>query len=484
MIRFGVVFLVAVIMAALHGVTSGAGLGPLPLVSVALADDGDDGGGDNGGGDDGGGDDGGGDDGGDDGDGDDGGGGDDGGDDDGRDDDGHGHGTVGGGEGGGDDSSSNSDGGGDFDFLLRFFDELLGDGRDIIEDEIIAFGQPDLTSRQRSALNGAGFVILSEHALGAIGGTLLRFSLPSGLDAEDALDLARELVPDALFDFHDLFAASGIGCADCWGAKVIQIERLSGNTCRRGAPIAIIDAGVQSGHPTLSGARITTRTFLQADEALAFNPHGTAIAALLVGESAPGAAPLAPGAHVLSGAVFRRIDDATRADAVAVLRALNWAMRSGARVVAMSLAGAENRVLHRGIQVAARRANFVAAAGNAGPHADPAFPAAFPEVIATTALDARLRAYRDANRGDYVELAAPGVGIVSAAGDGARKTWSGTSFAVPFVAAALLRARAETGGDPEAARALLAASARDLGARGRDPVYGHGLVQSPGERCW
>ncbi|MEL7173696.1 MAG: S8 family serine peptidase, partial [Pseudomonadota bacterium] len=125
----------------------------------------------------------------------------------------------------------------------------------------------------------------------------------------------------------------------------------------------------------------------------------------------------------------------------------------------------------------------VAAAGNGGPRSAPAFPAAYPEVLAVAAVDRRLRPYRKGNRGSYIDLAAPGVDVLSAGGS-ATRTWSGTSFAVPYVAAALLRARALTKGDAAAAKRLLKEGARDLGAPGRDEVFGHGLVQSPGDRCW
>ncbi|MEL7347439.1 MAG: S8 family serine peptidase, partial [Pseudomonadota bacterium] len=168
---------------------------------------------------------------------------------------------------------------------------------------------------------------------------------------------------------------------------------------------------------------------------------------------------------------------------VAVLRGLDWAVSSRARIVSLSLAGGDNRALERAIRSVARRINIVAAAGNGGRRSAPVYPAAYPEVLAVAAVDRRLRPYRNGNRGEYIDLAAPGVEVVSAGG-GATRIWSGTSFAVPYVTAALLRARALTDGDAAAAKELLLAGARDLGAPGRDEVFGHGLVQSPGDRCW
>ncbi|MEL6279490.1 MAG: S8 family serine peptidase, partial [Pseudomonadota bacterium] len=149
----------------------------------------------------------------------------------------------------------------------------------------------------------------------------------------------------------------------------------------------------------------------------------------------------------------------------------------------MSLEGPANAALEIGVRALARRSAVVAAAGNGGPNASPSYPAAYPEVIAVSAVDQRLRPYRLGTRGAYVELAAPGVDIRSAGPDGGTERWSGTSFAAPFVAAALLRSLRETGGDAAAARTLLAQDARDIGARGRDPIFGYGLLQVPPGDC-
>jgi hypothetical protein len=208
------------------------------------------------------------------------------------------------------------------------------------------------------------------------------------------------------------------------------------------------------------------------------------VAALIVGRPAPGLAPLAPGAALLVAEAFALRGDDPRADAAAIVASLDWAVARRARVIGMSLAGPPNQLIALAVRAAASRANIVAAAGNFGPEAPPAHPGALPEVTAVGAVDARRRAWRGANRGDYLELVAPGVGVTSAGPGGSVQAWTGTSFAVPFAMSALLRARAETGGDPAGARRLLASRAEDLGAPGRDEATGHGLVRAPGTRCW
>lgn len=90
-----------------------------------------------------------------------------------------------------------------------------------------------------------------------------------------------------------------------------------------------------------------------------------------------------------------------------------------------------------------------------------------------TAVDARGRVWRRATRGPHVDFAAVGVRISL----GREHSLTGTSYAAPVVAGLL--ARRLPGPDPNQARLAqgdLEARARDLGAPGRDPVYGAGLV--------
>lgn len=359
-------------------------------------------------------------------------------------------------------------------------------GRDhVVRGELVLLSAP-LDERQREALRRRGFRVISEDSLAAFGARVVRLAAPRGLDETDALALASSLIREAVIDFNHLYTPGGSLCdgSACWGHRPTGLISLPPGGCARSLPLAIIDTGVARGEPALAGARIVTQRFLRAGAAPAPPDHGTAVAALLVGEPAPGVPPLAPGARLLVAEVFAIENGQPHADAVSVLRAIDWAVRNGAGVIALSIEGAPNRALAFAVAAGAGAATLVAAAGNGGPNGLPAYPAAYPEVIAVSAVDARLRPYRNGTRGDYVELAAPGVDIVSAAPGGATRSWSGSSFAVPYVAAAILRALAQTGGDHQAARNLLARTAEDLGPRGRDPVYGHGLLRSTARRCY
>ncbi len=367
--------------------------------------------------------------------------------------------------------------------LRDLFGIEVAANRDVAAREILGIG---LNRADLSGLAAAGFAVLSTDALGSLGATLHRFRTPEGLDLPTALTTAGRVAPGATFDFNHLYSESAGSCAagGCWGASLVRLAAPPTNGCARGAPIAMIDTPVDVRHPTLRGAAVTRRPFLSEGLVPAPADHGTAVAALLVGRIASDATPLAPGARLLAAETFAMREGKVRADAAAVLRGLDWSVGGGARVVGLSLTGADNVLLGWAVGRAARRTNLIAAAGNDGPRADPAFPAAYPQVVAVAAVDARIRVWRRGNRGGYVELAAPGVDVISAAPGGGVSRWTGTSFAVPYAIAAMLRARAETRGDPLAARRLLASVAQDIGPPGRDEASGYGLVRAPGRRCW
>jgi subtilisin family serine protease len=171
-----------------------------------------------------------------------------------------------------------------------------------------------------------------------------------------------------------------------------------------------------------------------------------------------------------------------------MLQALHWLKKSGVAVVNLSLAGPDDELLHHAVQELTRSGTVVvAAAGNEGPAAPPSYPAAYEEVIAVTAVDRNLAAYRYANRGDHIDLAAPGVDVWTALPGRREGPQTGTSFAVPYVTAVVAVALPQSGlapnDDPAAAKrrvlAQLDGNVRSLSSDGRDPIFGAGLVQAP-----
>ena len=165
-----------------------------------------------------------------------------------------------------------------------------------------------------------------------------------------------------------------------------------------------------------------------------------------------------------------------------IMRAIDWHFDQGVRVVNVSLAGPYNKILDRGLHAAADRGMvIVAAAGNDGAGAPPRYPAAFDFVIAVTAVDADLRAYDRAPRGDHIDFAAPGVDVFVPVGGGRYLT--GTSISAPFVTALIAADPASRNlRSAREARDNLSRSTLDLGAIGRDDTFGTGLATARSPR--
>lgn len=247
----------------------------------------------------------------------------------------------------------------------------------------------------------------------------------------------------------------------------------STSTPRTGGTIAIIDGVVDTTHSALAGAGVGQKIVV-ADSRV--SSHGTAVASLLVGSGKVQG--VAQGARLLSFAAMSPAGKTGSLQSASewVAEAMDEAIRARPDVLSMSLGGPRDPVVERLVNAAAGKGiTIIAAAGNGGPRAKPVWPAAYPTVIAVTATDKENKIYRNANQGDYVEIAAPGVGLIAATREGYGMV-TGTSFSTAVLAGAALRLkRAHPGG----MRSYMRQSARDLGAPGRDPVFGYGMVQLP-----
>jgi subtilisin family serine protease len=162
----------------------------------------------------------------------------------------------------------------------------------------------------------------------------------------------------------------------------------------------------------------------------------------------------------------------------AVAAALAWLLSEQVPVVNISLVGPANRTLEQVVKRAiAKGMLLVAAVGNDGPAAPPLYPAAYADVVAVTAIDARGLVIPEACRGPHVAFAAPGSEMAVASASTGFTVARGTSFASPLVAGTLAASMRTP--DPSAAQLAVAALARraaDAGAPGRDAVYGWGIV--------
>ena len=346
-------------------------------------------------------------------------------------------------------------------------------GRDYVPDEVVV---ANLADDARDDIGRFGFVVLQEEQLGSLGLTITRLRVPRQMTAPTARTLLTSRYPGVLVDLNAIYRPQGqlVLPPRDYPAKLIGWGDAP-RGCGEGLRIGLLDTAVDTGLPGLRGARIVQQSFLPPGAGTASTEHGTAIAAILVAQPSGGGAGLLPGAELaVAGAFGADADGIPIADVMALVGGLDWLVGSRTPVVNMSFAGEANAVVALALrQVTAGRAIVVAAVGNGGPTAPPAFPADQPGVIGVTAVDNQSRPFADANRGDHIDFAAPGVRVWTPG-----HFHTGTSFAAPFVTAAVA-ARLSHGAAADAGEIAdsLAATAIDLGRPGKDPVFGRGLIQ-------
>lgn len=345
-------------------------------------------------------------------------------------------------------------------------------------DEVISRG---LSAADLTALEAEGFVRLHETSL-RDGDPLHRLRKPPALTLDQARERLRETGADADFN-HYYRSETGAPANPCRGSECLAREMIDWPEVQDcGAPprVGMIDTGLNPDHATLREARLVVHR-LDQGAAASGAVHGTAVAALLVGDRGSRSPGLVPHLPLIAVDAFYRDRNDERADAFALVEALDWLAAQEVRIINLSLAGPDNELLAQKVRaLEAAGVLMVAAAGNGGPRAAPAYPAAYDEVLAVTAVDRRGQVYRRAGRGEHIDIAAPGVDVWTAASISGARTKTGTSFATPFVtAAAALLVQAEPDLPPAKLRNLLRESARDLGAEGHDAVFGHGLLTPP-----
>lgn len=347
------------------------------------------------------------------------------------------------------------------DLRQRAIRKLLRENRDTIEadargdlarrGELLVQGA---TAAQIAALGDAGFAVLSSEEIEGLDFVVTRLAVPERLPLAKAESLARELAPGADISADNLHYQSGSQALSATPASN-ALAPVALQAARIGTEVGMID-----GAPGKGISVIARKGF--ATGAPAPSNHGSAVASLLQRAGV---------ARVRVADVYGT--DPAGGNALAIAKALGWLVSSGSKVVTISLVGPKNSVVERAVGAARKKGVVVVAAvGNDGPAAPPAYPASYPGVVAITGVDGRNRALIEAGRALNLDYAAPGADIYALNAKGKRVEWRGTSFAAPL-AAARLAAALSRGGNW---RSTLDAEAQDLGKRGTDATYGRGLL--------
>lgn len=223
-----------------------------------------------------------------------------------------------------------------------------------------------------------------------------------------------------------------------------------------GVTVAVVDTGIDSGHPDLKGRVIARNTF-EGETELDPAPHGTHVAGIIAAqEDEGGIAGVAPGVTLLD-AVTRLhegegSDEVYNEDGPSIAESIIWSVDQGADVINMSFGYRVSKLgLVDFVVVAAavyyarsHDVSLVAAAGNCGcDEPSPVVPAALDGVLAVGAAENGPDLWGNSSRWSGVNLLAPGAEIVSTVPGGEYGTKSGSSMAAPHVAATAAIVRAQ-----------------------------------------
>jgi len=365
----------------------------------------------------------------------------------------------------------------------------LANERRLVPDEVLVALVNAVTPAQITALQRRHRLTpVEQHTFQLAGTTLMRWRIPdrrSVATVVRALERDRAVAsvqPNYLFtmqdDAKDDAKPAAPGGMPQYALGKLRLPQAHDLVKGDDVRVAVIDSGIDAASPELAGS--VAETFDTLATPMKPHKHGTAIAGLIAAHGKLTGA--APDARILAVRAFDPDGDAAKGTTFNILKGLDWAAAHGARVINMSFAGPNDPELHRSLAAAHKKGIvLVAAAGNAGAKSPPLYPAADPDVIAVTATDADDKLFEQSNRGDYVAIAAPGADILVVNADGGYEALSGTSFSAAEVSGIVaLMLQREPALSPDKARDILMATAKDLGPKGRDPLFGAGLADAYG----
>ena len=275
-----------------------------------------------------------------------------------------------------------------------------------------------------------------------------------------------------------------------WALTALKAETVHQSTRGSGVTVAVIDTGVKSSHTDFDGILSGTDFVAPGTSANDENGHGTHVAGIIgaVYNNKKGIAGMAPKAKILPVRVLDRNGSGTTAN---VAKGVLYAVSKGAKVINLSLGTTASSTALQSAVAEAIRKNVlvVAAAGNRGCGllgSPTEYPAAYPGVVGVGAVTQSLQRASFSSCGSWVDVAAPGQGIVStmirsSVGLGCASTAdyctiSGTSMAAPYVAASGALAIEERGWSQSTVASRLESTATDLSPTGKDRNTGAGFI--------
>jgi thermitase len=361
---------------------------------------------------------------------------------------------------------------------------------------------PTATAAQRAALHAAEGATLANR-LDWLNVDVVR--LPAGLDppraalayganpvvryAEPNYQFALLSIPNdtnfpQMYDLHNTGQSGGTPNADIRAPEGWDLAFGAGSfPSSGGVRVGIVDTGIDSTHVDVGAKMKACAQSLLAIGTVVSgactddNMHGTHVAGTIAAftNNGQGVAGVAPNADL---AICKALNAGGIGWTTDIVACIKWLRTTGgARVISMSIGGTSSTATFDAELSAAYAAGvlLVAAAGNDG-NGTLNYPAAHPDVMSVAATDNKDARASFSNCNADVEIAAPGVNILSTIPGGQYATLSGTSMATPHVSGAAAVVMAKKGLTAAQTRSLLNSTADDRGPTGRDTCFGYGRL--------
>jgi thermitase len=308
--------------------------------------------------------------------------------------------------------------------------------------------------------------------------------------AEPNLVLRATAVPNdplfaELYGFNNTGQTGGRPDADIDAPEGWDAAGLGGFPASGGVKIGIVDTGIDQTHPELSGKTVDCGAafggVVTSGVCTDDNMHGTHVAGTIAAKAnnGTGVAGVAFNSSLsICKALYTAAGTGLTSD---VANCITWVHGKGAKVISMSLGGGDSTTLHQAVQGAwenggATGSVLVAAAGNDG-DSTVSYPAGYAEVVSVAATDHNDARASFSNTNPDVEIAGPGVNVLSTIPGGQYAELSGTSMATPHVSGVTgVLWQLFPGSTASSIRSRLDGAVDDLGPAGRDSTFGFGRV--------
>lgn len=290
-------------------------------------------------------------------------------------------------------------------------------------------------------------------------------------ESDDETEVAGEFIPNDLAADQD--ALRRLGAPAAWAVSTGE-----------GIRIAVLDTGIDQDHEDFVGKVAMQANFSASPTLDDLHGHGTHVAGI-AGAASNNGVGIAGAGGAATLMIGKVLGDDGKGSTAALVDGIVWAANQGARVINISVTLKKpSLALQEAINFAERKNALVIAAAGQKRGAAKVYPAAFDNVLAVTAVDADNGLMPTAAHGNWVDVAAPGVGIYATLPNHPNTTQqlgygvlSGSSAAAPFVAgeAALLFKALGPDATASQVRARIELSATG-GAKALRHQVSHGVV--------